>query len=307
MFDKDEIRRWAAECGFEQCGFASACSLVGTGEGRLLRRWIEAGRHASMAYMADNLDKRLDPRLLLPEAETAVVVLMNYFPGKPQPGGQPRIASYAYGQDYHFIVRSRLRRLAERMSQVGSHTYAVFCDSAPVMERSWALRAGLGWIGRSGMLVNPRLGTYSFVGVMFTSAVVPPDTPMPNRCGRCGRCIAACPTAAIDAATSTIDAGRCISYLTIESRHPVPEKFLGPSSGILYGCDRCMEACPWNRFAHPTAVPELQPLGGIFSIDWTKIGRGEFNRLLKLSPMKRAGYRKLRERALQMASMRQCE
>lgn len=306
MLDKEEIRGWAAGCGFEQCGFAEVCPLSETADVERLRRWLAAGRNASMAYMARNLDKRFDPRLLLPEARTAVVVLMNYCPAVRQPDCQPRIASYAYGQDYHFVVRSRLNRLAERMSQAEQHTYAVFCDSAPVMERSWAVRAGLGWIGRSGMLVNPRLGTYSFIGVMFTSAVIAPDTPTANRCGRCSRCVDACPTAAIDCGNSAIDARRCLSYLTIESREPLPEVLATQAGNILYGCDRCMEVCPWNRFSHPTAVSELQPVDGLFAIDWATIGRGEFNRRLKFSAMQRAGHKKVRDRALQIKSNDLC-
>lgn len=293
----EEIGCLAAECGFEACGVAAVEPLVG--DKAILQQWLDAGKHGSMRYMANNVDLRTDPRLLLDDARSAVVVLANYYPARRQPEGQPRIASYAYGADYHYVVRQRLAALAEEIDAVSTHRWAVFTDSAPVFERAWAVRAGLGWIGKSGMLVNPRLGTYTLIGIMFTTLRLPASKPVAPRCGTCRRCIGVCPTGAISA-TDTIDARRCLSYLTIENREPVPDEFLDAAADTLYGCDRCMAVCPWNRFAHPTGIGEFDPIGGLFDVDWAGIGRGEFNRLLRNSAMQRAGHRKLRQRAIQI-------
>lgn len=290
---KNRIREWSGELGFEACGFA-AVDAEHPDSGRLAE-WLKAGCAGEMAYMHRNNDVRYNPTLLLPDAKTMIMVLMNYYPRQWQPEGQPRIASYAYGCDYHYIVKSRLRALAERIAETEAHEYVVFADSAPVLERFWAERAGLGWIGRSGMLVNPRLGTYTLIGTLITTLVLPPDSPMPNCCGRCRRCVSACPTCAF-IADGVIDARRCLSYQTIEKRGAVDGELLPLAGNTLYGCDRCMSICPWNRFAHPTDVVELQPVDGLFDADWQNLTRGEFNRMLRHNAMQRAGYRKLRAR-----------
>lgn len=287
---KNRIREWSGEFGFEACGFAEIKPLV-CGM-RFLSDWLDRGYAGDMAYMYDNLSKRYDPRELLPGARTMIMFLMNYYPRRWQPENQPEIAVYAYGRDYHYVVKERLRKIAER---IDNHEYRVFCDSAPVLERYWAERAGLGWIGRSGMLINPKMGTYTFIGTLITTLELPGDSPMSNRCGRCRKCIEACPTKAI-VNDAVLDARRCLSYQTIEKRGSVDESLLRIAGARLYGCDRCMQVCPWNRFAHPGDIEELAPVEGLFDLDWKKLTRGEFNRVLKYSPMQRAGYKKLRTR-----------
>ena len=286
-----------------------------------LREWLNNGYHGEIQYMARNIEMRANPQKLLPGARSMIMVLMNYYPHEWQPTDKPQIAAYAYGNDYHHIVKSKLTSLAEDINKIIPHQYAVFCDSAPVMERTWAVRAGLGWIGRNGMLVNPKFGTFTFIGTLITTLELEPSTPMKNRCGTCRRCIEACPTGAIVEQQTltpspsglplkqgenirtqktylnrTIDARRCLSYQTIEKRGEIDEDLRKLATNTLYGCDRCQLACPWNRFAHPHNHPELEPIDGIFNIDWASMTRSEFSRRLKFSPMQRAGLKKIKER-----------
>ena len=263
-------------------------------EMRHLELWLEKGYAGDMRYMHNNLHLRANPKELLPEAKSMIMVLMNYYPRRWQPADKPQIAAYAYGNDYHHIVKSKLSQLAEEINKVVPHSYAVFCDSAPVLERYWASRAGLGWIGRNGMLVNPRLGTFTFIGTLITSLDLEPNKEMGNRCGTCRRCVDACPTNAI--LNKTIDARRCLSYQTIEKRGDIDNELIEVAKNTLYGCDRCQLACPWNRFAHPHNHLELEPIEEIFELDWTSMSRSEFNRKLKFSPMQRAGLKKIKAR-----------
>ena len=260
-----------------------------------LKEWVGGGFHGEMQYMLRNIELRTNPCELLPDARSMIMVLMNYYPHEWQSENTPRIAAYAYGNDYHHIVKSKLTQIAEEINKVAPHKYAVFCDSAPVMERAWAVRAGLGWIGRNGMLVNPRLGTFTFIGTLITTLTLKPTEPMMNRCGWCRKCIEACPTEAI-LENKTIDARRCLSYQTIEKKGDIDIELTDAAENTLYGCDRCQLACPWNRFAKPHNHPELSPIEGIFELDWTVMSRSEFNRKLKFSPMQRAGLKKIRAR-----------
>lgn len=265
-----------------------------------LRKWLESGYAGEMRYMHNNLHLRANPKELLPEAKSMIMVLMNYYPRQWQPADRPQIAAYAYGNDYHHIVKSKLTELAEEINKIEPHKYAVFCDSAPVLERYWATRVGLGWIGKNGMLVNPKLGTFTFIGTLITSLDLEPSGEMENRCGTCRKCIDACPTGAI--IDKTIDARKCLSYQTIEKRGDIDNELIDIAGNTLYGCDRCQLACPWNRFAHPHNHPELEPIEGIFELDWGSMSRSEFNRKLKFSPMQRAGLKKIKARYMQIES-----
>ena len=293
-----------------------------------LKEWIKNGYHAEMQYMARNIELRANPCELLPDAQSIIMVLMNYYPHEWQPDNLPRIAAYAYGNDYHHIVKSKLTQIAEEINKIAPHKYTVFCDSAPVMERAWAVRAGLGWIGRNGMLVNPKLGTFTFIGTLITTLDLEPSRPMKNRCGTCKKCIEACPTGAIlnnplplrvlplkqgenmkdqinlpqDHFNHTIDARRCLSYQTIEKRGDIDNELIYLAGNTLYGCDRCQLACPWNRFAKPHNHSELMQIGGIFNLDWASMTRSEFNNRLKFSPMQRAGLKKIKSRYNQITT-----
>ena len=266
-----------------------------------LKEWIGNGYHAEMQYMVRNIELRANPCELLPNARSMIMGLMNYYPHEWQPDNLPQIAAYAYGNDYHHIVKSKLTQIAEEINKIAPHKYAVFCDSAPIMERAWAVRAGLGWIGRNGMLVNPKLGTFTFIGTLITTLDLEPSRPMENHCGTCQKCIEACPTRAI-LGNKTIDARRCLSYQTIEKRGDIDNELIDLAGNTLYGCDRCQLACPWNRFAKPHNHPELMQIDGIFNLDWASMTRSEFNNRLKFSPMQRAGLKKIKSRYNQITT-----
>lgn len=296
------IRSLAISYGFSACGF-TLLSDTSEPAGKLYA-WLSAGFDAGMKYMGDNLEVRLNPSLLLNGAKSAIVVLMNYFPPHVETRQKYKIASYAWGSDYHYVVRHKLRLMADELSRyfdVDVSSFATFCDSAPLLDRYWAWKAGLGWIGKNGMLVNPSLGSFTFIGVMLTTLQLKQDSPMENRCGKCSACIDACPTKAIsENHPGLLDANRCISYLTIESRDEIPDEYVALAGNSLYGCEKCIAVCPWNRFAKPHDIPELMPVDGLFDIDWCNADNALFRKKLKYSAMKRAGARKLRLRALQI-------
>ena len=298
----EKIKAEAKGLGFFACGIAKAEAVDSdTADG--YRRWIADGGHASMHYLADNIDKRLDPRLLMPGVKSIVCVALSYAPAKTIPSDQYQIAYYAYGKDYHDVMKQKLHTLA---SACGITTYRAFCDTAPVLERYWAQRAGLGWIGRNHQLIIPHAGSMFFLGELFVTDTLHYDSPTPNRCGRCHACLDACPTSSIISNQSSIInnqssfiSSRCLSYLTIEHRGPIPNSsFLIPHSSFLisnsiYGCDICQLACPWNRFAVPTTEPSFQPSEALLSMTkekWHNLTEEQYRILFKGSAVKRAKY-----------------
>lgn len=312
---EERIKIYAKEVGFDACGIAAANPLDEPYKSHFLS-WLNDGCAADMNYMNRNVNLRINPRELLPNAESMIMVLLNYYPNTKQPDNQPPIATYAYGNDYHYIIKSKLNRLVEMIcgetegsgdlrgvenEKSQNPDFLIFCDSAPVMERAWAAKAGLGWIGKSSLLINPNFGTYTFIGTLITSLKLNPDTPMPNQCGNCTACLDGCPTKAITK-PYWLDARKCLSYHTIESRKAVPEFDSDIANSQLYGCDICQSACPWNRFATPHQTAELNPIKGLFNIEWSELTRSQFKNKLKLSAMQRAGYQKIRDRAKQINS-----
>ncbi len=299
------IKAEAQRLGFSACGIAKA-GRVSADEERHLRDWLDNGQYADMQYMANYLDKRLDPRLLMDGLKSIVSVAMNYAPARTLPAGEPQIAAYALGQDYHEVMKDRLHRLAayvqdmiwpmipgisaDQISQ--GLNYRVFVDSGPVLERYWACQAGLGWVGRNLQLIIPRAGSMFFLGELFLDFELPYDTPMPNRCGHCHRCIDQCPTEALTT-TGEFDAARCLSYQTIENRGPLSERACKTMGDCIYGCDKCQTACPWNKFATPTTIPEFQPKEELLEMTmekWRGLTVEDYRRLFKGSAVKRAKY-----------------
>lgn len=295
---KDKIKAEASRLGFFVCGFAKACPVTDAMRQHYLD-WLADGCNADMAYLQNNLDRRFDPRLLMPGVKTIVVVALNYFPARRLPEGEPQMADYALGLDYHDIVKQKLRELA---SSVDIADYRAFVDTAPVLERYWAVQAGLGWIGKNQQLIIPHAGSEFFLGELFITVDLPPDEPKPNRCGNCHRCVDACPTHAICLPATCVegygyitrfDARRCLSYQTIENRGELSVDAKTAMGDTFYGCDRCQHACPWNRFATPTTEPLLQPreeLLGMTRQKWENLTVDDYRRLFKGSAVKRAKY-----------------
>lgn len=289
----DYIKAEARSLGFFACGMAKA-EAVDDETARRVRQWLDSGGNAGMAYMANYTDKRLDPRLLMDGVKSIVSLALNYAPANRIPEGEYQLAAYAYGQDYHEVMKQKLRLLAESaMTQVEGLACRGFCDTAPVLERYWAVRAGLGWTGRNHQLIIPNAGSMFFLGELFLDVELEYDSPMANRCGHCHACIDACPTKALSADGEGFRADRCLSYLTIENRDAIPPEAAHAMHGTIYGCDRCQQACPWNRFASPTNEPGLQPKEELLNMkkdDWHSLTVEDYRRLFKGSAVKRAKY-----------------
>lgn len=290
------IKAEAKSLGFFACGIAKA-DAVEQSVVDSYRRWIAEGCNASMAYLENYPDKRFDPRLLVPGVRSIVSVALNYAPSRRMPTDAPQLASYALGKDYHDVVKHKLSQLAERLGFELSDQVRAFCDSAPVLERYWAVRAGLGWIGRNHQLIIPHAGSMFFLGELFLPVEVDYDKQMESRCGTCNHCVEACPTQALkrnaDGDTCKFDSRLCLNYQTIENRGEIPDELAAKLAPYIYGCDRCQSACPWNRFAVPNTTPELQPSDELLAMkreDWLTLTEEEYRKLFKGSAVKRAKY-----------------
>lgn len=292
ILSAQQVKAEAARLGFAACGLAPAEPLPAAHADRL-RRWLAEGRNGDMAYLANHLDKRLDPRLLVEGAATIVSVALNYFTDDTLSADGYAFARYALGRDYHDVVREKLRALMAALNLEEYRDGRPFCDTAPVDERYWAVRCGLGWTGRSGQLIIPGAGTYFFLGELILCRPADAyDSPTASRCGTCRRCLDACPTGAL-LGDGTLDARRCLSYLTIEHRGDLPAGTGADMGGCVYGCDRCAEACPWNRFARPTAEAAFRPsdaLRRMTAADWQRLTVDDYRALFKGSAVKRAKY-----------------
>ena len=300
----DAIKAEALRLGFYRCGVADA-DAVEPQAANAFGSWLRQGCHASMGYMENNADKRLDPRLLMPGTLSIVCVAMAYGPPARFPKGEYSLAAYALGRDYHDVMKARLRQLAAAMERLLAESDGpqppdgqppvetrVCCDTAPVLERYWAARAGLGWTGRNTQLVIPGAGSMFFLGEVLVNRTLLSDSSLPPRCGTCRACIDACPTCALSA-DGALDARRCLSYLTIENRGEIPPQAARAMGNTIYGCDRCQAACPWNRFAPAATVPELRPNPELLRMsraDWSALTVDGYCRLFKGSAVKRAKY-----------------
>jgi len=257
------IKRTALSIGFDACGIAKAEAL--TEDAAFLRNWLNEGQHGDMNYLERNFEKRTDPRILVPGCKSIVVVLLNYFPAEKQILSAPQIAKYAYSEvDYHTVIKTKLNELEKQLCEVYGNEIVcadyqhLFVDSAPVLERRWAERAGLGWIGKHTQLIHPGLGSYCFIGILMLNVETEYDKPIRPRCGSCTRCMDACPTNAIS--NGSLDARRCISYQTIENKKEISHEIQSNISNCALGCDICADVCPWNKkWAQPNLHPELLP------------------------------------------------
>ena len=295
-YSRKEIKAEAESLGFFACGVVPAAP-VDAETAAAVRRWISKGSQATMDYMANYTEKRLNPCLLVPGTKSIVSLAMNYAPAKTMPETEYQLAAYAYGQDYHDVVKARLRQLAEHIPPKEGYETRVFVDTAPLDERYWAWRCGLGWQGRSGQLILPKGGTYFFLGeIVLPYEADAYDTPIENRCGTCHACIDACPGQALRG-DGTLDANRCLSYLTIENRGDLPPGTGQKMGACFYGCDRCAEVCPWNRFAKPTEVEEFRPSEQLLQMtreDWEQLTVEQYRAIFKGSAVKRAKFEGLK-------------
>jgi epoxyqueuosine reductase len=284
------IKTWAAELGFDQCRIARAERL--DEDAVRLANWLNSGLHGTMKYMENHFELRVDPCKLVPGAKSVITMLLNYYPEQQQVAVAPRISKYAYGRDYHEVIREKLNHLLFRLRErTGDIQGRGFVDSAPVLERAWAKKSGLGWIGKNGNLITKGAGSYFFICTLIVDIEFEYDDPFPaDFCGTCTKCIDACPTEAITE-NMVVDGSKCISYFTIELKDQlIPGQMKGKFDDWLFGCDTCQDVCPWNRFAKPHNNPELQPLPGILNFttsDWEGLTEDSFRIIFKNSPLKR--------------------
>ncbi|MFM2375766.1 MAG: tRNA epoxyqueuosine(34) reductase QueG [Bacteroidota bacterium] len=291
-----EIKHQLRQQGFDLVGISKADFLEK--EARDLEQWLKEGRHGTMRWMEDNFDKRVDPRLLVEGARSVISVLLNYFPAPEnrQPADAPKISTYAWGEDYHKVIKRKLYRVLEWMQEsIGEVNARVFTDSAPVMDKAWAMRGGLGWIGKNTNLIHPKMGSWYFIGEIILDLELDYDGPMKDYCGTCTKCIDACPTGAL--APYRIDSRQCISYLTIELRENMPPELRTHTEGWAYGCDICQQVCPWNSFATPECG-NFQPLAHLLDYgleQWSSLTEPTFKKLTRHSAMSRIRWSKMRD------------
>lgn len=285
------IKAQAKKLGFDFCGIAKAEFLEE--EAPKLEQWLNQHYQGEMAYMANHFDKRLDPTKLVEGAKTVVSLIYNYYPSERLPEGHEdyKLAKYAYGQDYHFVIKDKLKLLlAHLQEEIGDFGGRAFVDSAPVMERQWAQKSGLGWLGKNSLLLNKEMGSFFFLAELIIDLEVTPDTPMvKDYCGTCTKCIDACPTDAI-VAPGVVNGSQCISYLTIELKDQIPQDFKGKMDNWVFGCDICQDVCPWNRFSRTHKEPLFDPhpnLKHMTKKDWKEITVETFNKVFKKSAVKR--------------------
>ncbi|MGD9930526.1 MAG: tRNA epoxyqueuosine(34) reductase QueG [Mangrovibacterium sp.] len=287
------IKQKARDLGFLGCGISRA-GFLGNEKSRL-ENWLSQGMNGEMGYMARNLDKRLDPRLLFEGAKSVISVLLNYFPSQQQEDpGAPILSKYAYGTDYHFVLKDKLNELLSFIqTEIAPCNGRAFVDSAPVLDKAWAANAGLGWIGKNTNLISVEHGSFFFIGELIIDLELEPDDKIVrNHCGNCTRCIDACPTGAI-VSPYVVDARRCISYQTIEKKGEIDENLKGKFDERFFGCDICQDVCPWNLKSEPHHEPAFEPHPSLLKLsrkEWQEMDQPLFNELFRKSAVKRTKY-----------------
>jgi epoxyqueuosine reductase len=282
--------------GFDYCGISKADFLEE--EAPRLENWLNKNMHGQMSYMQNHFDKRLDPRLLVPGAKSVISLLLNYFPSETQVDvTAPKLSKYAYGLDYHLVIKEKLNHLLEFIKEnIGDVDGRAFVDSAPVLDKAWAKKSGLGWIGKNSNLINKNSGSFYFIAELIIDLDLDADGPIKDYCGTCTRCIDACPTDAI-VAPYVVDGSKCISYYTIELKENIPNDVKGKFNDWVFGCDICQDVCPWNSFAKPNTEPMFKPkeeLMGMTKNDWQELTEATFKQVFKGSAVKRTKFEGLK-------------
>jgi epoxyqueuosine reductase len=285
------IKQEAKRLGFDECGISKAEYLEE--EAPRFEKWLHQNMHGKMEYMANYMDMRLDPRLLVPGAKSVISLLLNYYPEEKQNEDAPNISKYAYGRDYHKVIKSKLKEFLKNMkAHIGEVNGRAFVDSAPVLERAWAAKSGLGWIGKNSLLIRPGKGSFFFLAELIVDLELEYDGPIKDYCGSCTRCIDACPTQAI-VEPNIVDGSKCISYFTIELEEAIPKEMKGKFDDWMFGCDICQDVCPWNRFSKPHQTEEMKPNPALMKMsekEWEEITKDVFDKVFKDSPLQRTGY-----------------
>ena len=289
------IKSHAKRLGFLSCGISKAAFLEE--EAPKLEKWLSQNMHGEMHYMENHFDKRLDPTLLVEGAKSVVSLLYNYFPEKQQRTDTYKISKYAYGKDYHYVIKDKLKELmALLQEEIGEINGRIFVDSAPVLEQAWAAKSGLGWIGKHTNVITKKTGSFYFIAELIIDLELDYDTPVTDHCGSCTACIDACPTQAI-VEPYMVDGSKCISYFTIELKNEIPLEMNGKFDDWMFGCDICQDVCPWNRFSKPHNQPLFSPNEQLLNYskkDWEEITREVFNEVFRKSPVKRTKFEGLK-------------
>ncbi|WP_242130751.1 tRNA epoxyqueuosine(34) reductase QueG [Aestuariivivens marinum] len=285
------IKTEAKRLGFLSCGISKAEFLEG--EASRLENWLNRGMHGEMRYMENHFDKRLDPTKLVEGSKSVVSLLLNYYPLKKQKLESFKLSKYAYGTDYHFVIKDKLKSLLQFIQQeIGEVNGRAFVDSAPVLDKAWAAKSGLGWMGKHSNLITQQVGSFYFIAELIIDLELDYDTPSTDHCGTCTACIDACPTEAI-IQPYVVDGSKCISYLTIELKENIPTAFKGKMDGWMFGCDVCQDVCPWNRFSKPHDEPLFNPYPELLSMnkkEWEEITEETFRKVFKKSAVKRTKF-----------------
>jgi epoxyqueuosine reductase len=283
------IKEKAKELGFYDVGISKAQKL--NSEEERLQNWLLGGNNATMDYMNNHFDKRLDPTKLVPGAKSVISLMYNYYTEQKQIDNTLKISKYAYGRDYHKVLKRKLKELFTFINDIIKPISGrAFVDSAPVLERAWAKNSGLGWIGKNSLLINPKKGSYFFLSELILDIELEYDSPIPNHCGTCRKCIDACPTSAISNDGYSIDARKCISFLTIENKNDIPFEFKDKMEVYIFGCDICQEVCPWNRFAKENKELDFTPKNGFLNMtlnDWKNLSERKYEELFFGTPVVR--------------------
>lgn len=283
------IKAEAQRLGFLSCGISKATFLEE--EAPRLEKWLSEGRNGEMSYMENYFDMRLDPRLIVDQAKSVISLLLNYYPSEMQNPESYKISKYAYGRDYHLVIKDKLKILLQTLNdQIGEINGRAFVDSAPILDKAWAQRSGLGWVGKNNNLIAKKTGSFFFVCELVVDIDLAFDIPTTDHCGNCTACIDACPTQAI-VEPYLVDGSKCISYFTIELKNAIPIEMKDKFDDWMFGCDVCQDVCPWNKFAKPHSEPLFQPHTNLIKFnksDWEEITLDVFNEIFKKSAVKRA-------------------
>ncbi|TDI70366.1 MAG: tRNA epoxyqueuosine(34) reductase QueG [Bacteroidetes bacterium] len=285
------IKAEAQRLGFLSCGISKAGFLEE--EAPRLESWLNRNMHGEMAYMEDHFDKRLDPTILVPDSKSVISLLLNYYPGETQNEDSFKISKYAYGTDYHYVIKDKLKALLYFIeTEIGAVHGRAFVDSAPVLDKAWAAKSGLGWMGKHTNLLTKKVGSFYFIAELILDLDLEYDTPATDHCGSCTACIDACPTQAI-VEPYVVDGSKCISYFTIELKNEIPSALSGQFDDWMFGCDICQDVCPWNKFSKPHQEPLFEPKPELLSMskkEWVDISEEVFQQLFRKSAVKRAKF-----------------